>query len=317
VDQQIKKLIWLVVFSMVLSACEGVFGTLTPTPTPGVTPCPPNSNPYVTSIGSNLNAIYETCVKTAGDSVAYNNIQQQALTEFVNHVAYLTDTVEIQSGENTLRITITYISPELVHIIILNHYLYKRYLDYSGKLNEQVQSHIARIIGRNEYVFFISFSASNYTNNQIGTFIFPLKELKLTSTNNETVLPMHDDHFLKKPIDLKDGPKYGFFYYPMAVQQNGPCETILDNNYDTSIELSIPGIVISEKEMGSQSWHYKIAPLIDMTNISGTHQNRFSLPLLPDQFSPKTSMLTATNAESYEFWLALSRIIWLEITQDS
>lgn len=308
-----NRCIWLILLSILFSACGN--GDIA-TPTSGITPCPPGSNVYVSPISQNLIDLYENGVASAGDSTAYGNVQLQAFNELVNHVYYLSDSVDIQSGEKTVRITITYISPELAHIILVNHYLYKRYINFSGKFKEQVPNHVSRMIGRNEYVFFITFTASFYTDNPKSIIIFPLKELKLINTNNTAVTPVHDDHNFEKPFDLTNGPRYGFFYYPMAIIQNGPCQTVLDRNYDTSIELSVPKVFINEDDMGSHSWDYKLAPLIDMTSVSGAHQNKFSLPLLIDQFVPRTSTLTVMNIESQDFWAALARIIWAETTLD-
>jgi hypothetical protein len=175
---------------------------------------------------------------------------------------------------------------------------------------------MSRIVGRNEYVFFMTFMASAYTNNTISIIKFPLKQLDLTNTNNANVIPVHDDHILENPIDLKNGPEYGFFYFPIASIQNGACQAALDKNYDTRIVLSVPSIVINDTNMGPQTWEYKYAPLIDMTNVSGLRQNRFSLALSADQFAPKTSKLTALNLESPDFWAGLARLIWAETTLD-
>lgn len=285
-------------------------------PTSGATPCPPESNPYATPISDSLVALYEKAITASGDSTAYSNVQLEVFNKLVNDVYYLSDSVDMHSGEKTIRITITYISPELLHTIIVNHYLYKRFFNFSGKLKEQIPVHLSMMVGRNEYAFFITFTASAYTDNPKITFDFPLKELKLTNTNNATFIPAHDDYNLEKTIDLTSSPQYGFFYYPMAVVQNGSCQMVLHKNYDTNVVLNIPSIIISDKDMGLQSWDYKLAALIDMTNVSGVHQNKFSLPLLIDQFSPKTSIFTASIIESPEFWAALARIIWLETTLD-
>ena len=55
----------------------------------------------------------------------------------------------------------------------------------------------------------------------------------------------------------------------MASIQNGACQAALDKNYDTRIVLSVPSIVINDTDMGPQTWEYKYAPLIEMTNVSG------------------------------------------------
>jgi hypothetical protein len=203
-----------------------------------------------------------------------------------------------------------------VHIIIVNHYLYKRYTHFSGRLNEQASSHVSGIVRRDEHVFFMTFTASSYVNNTTSIIRFPLEQLKLTNTNDTTTIPAHDDHNLEVPLILKNGPEYGFVYFPMAVIQNEICQAVLDKNRDTRIVLSVPSIVINDTDMGSQSWEYKYAPLIDMTNISDVHQNKFSLALPADQYAPKMSTLTTVDLESPFFWADLARIIWLETTLD-
>lgn len=309
-----KNAIWFVLISTLISACGSVAAAA---PATGTAPCKLESNPYIiTPINQNLINIYENGVVFVGDANAYNTIRQQGFNELVNHVYSLSDSVDIQSGDKTFRITITYISPELIHIIIVNHYLYKRYTTFSGKLNEQVTNHISRIVGRDEHIFFMTIMASLDENNTANNITLPLKQLELINTHNAKTTPEHDDHILENPINLRNSSEYGFFYYPMAVIRNGTCQAVLDKNYDTRFVLSIPNIVINDTDTGPQSWRYEYAPLIDMSTMSGVHQNKFVVNLLIDQFSPKKSTLTTVDLESMDYWIALSRLIWLETTMD-
>ena len=311
-----KNLIWLILFSIFLSACDAA--AVLATPTQDVTPCsPPDSNAYlVTPINQNIIDIYENGVTSVNDTNAYNTNRLKAFNELVNHVYSLSDSVDIQSGAKTIRITITHIDPELVHIIVLNHYLYKRYTDFSGKLNDQMPYHMGRIARRNEYVFFVTFMESAYTDNTASVIDFPLEQMELTNTNNTNISRTHDDHNLENSITLNNSIEYGFVYFPMAVIQNGVCEPVLDANYDTRIMLSIPSIVINDNDTGSHTWEYDYAPLIDMTNVPGTHQYKFSLGLFVDQFTPKVIKPPSMSLESPDFWVAMSRTIWLETTLD-
>ena len=93
---QYQKLIWLIFFSILLSAC----GDAITVPTPGTTPCAPENNAYSIPISQNLIDLYENGVKSIGDPTTYNNIRQQAFNELVNLVYYLSDSVDIQSGGN-------------------------------------------------------------------------------------------------------------------------------------------------------------------------------------------------------------------------
>ena len=307
-----KRLLWFgFISALFLNACSAV-----ETASPSPVACPPEQNAYITPINQNLINIYENAVTSVGNTTDYNNIRQQAFNELVNHVYYLSDSVDIETEEKTFRITITHINPELVHIIVVNHYLFKKYTNFSGRISEQMNNHLSGIIERNEHVFFITFTASSYVNGKPSTVSFPLRKLKLTNTDNTITIPEHDDHNLEVSIVLENGPDYGFAYFPMAVIQNGNCQAVLDKNRDTRIVLSIPNININDTDMGAQSWEYKYAPLIDMRNVSGEHQNLFSLTLPADQLAPRMSALTASDVKSPIFWADLARIIWLETTLD-
>ena len=70
------------------------------------------------------------------------------------------------------RITITYISPEIAQLIVINHYLYKRITNLTGRLEEQVKSQMAGIVNRNEHIFFVTIMAPPSTDGI--TLMFPL-----------------------------------------------------------------------------------------------------------------------------------------------
>ena len=217
-----KKVIWFVLISMLISACGQAVAAAPPL---YPSSCPPNNNPYLDPINQNLINIYEAGAGFVNEAVTYTGFRQQAFNELVNHLYYSSDSVDIPVEGKTIRITITYISPELIHIIIVNHY--KGKTEFSGRLYEQVQSQIAGILENNEHIFFMTITASLYgydTTNNTPIFInFPLDQLGLTNTNDITVTPERDDHNLENPIVLSNNPEYGFFFYPMAIIQNGSC----------------------------------------------------------------------------------------------
>lgn len=152
------------------------------------------------------------------------------------------------------------------------------------------------------------------SNNNV-RILFPLSSLELTNTNNLTVYTEHDDHNLERPIVLSNEPEYGFFSFSISVTKDGICQNVLNKN-DTRIVLSVPRITINENEIGPQSWEYEYAPLIDMTTVSTNHQQKFSVAFPVEQYSPNKSSLPQTDLESSDFWVSLTRIIWLETTLD-
>lgn len=139
----------MVLIGTLISAC----GTAAAAPPSRPSPCPPDSNVYADNIDQQIVNIYENGVAYFNDKGVYNNYRQQAFNELLNQIYISTDSVDISTGDKTIRITITYISPELIHLIIINHYLYKGIINFTGRLNEQVRNQISRIINRNEHIF--------------------------------------------------------------------------------------------------------------------------------------------------------------------
>lgn len=301
-----KCLIWLIFTSILISAC----GEAAAAPATRFEPCTPDKNSYADPIDSNLVRSYETGIASIGNPSEFDRIRQEVFRELVNRVYDWTDSIVIDTGQRKIEITITYIRPELVHLIVINHYLFIRNNNFTGRLDEQVKSQLSRIMARNEHIFFIVFIASQSNNHM--TVNFPLSELELTNTSNLTVRREHDDHNLEKPIFLQSELEYGFFYFPMAVINNGICQTVIDKARDTSILISAPSITIDGTNYGQQSWKYKYSPLIDMTSVSPISNNKFQVVQPVDQISPIMGTLSPDNKEDQIFWIALARIIWLE-----
>jgi hypothetical protein len=312
--------VFLIAICIMFSAC-GELPVAAPAHLP---PCYPAQNAYAAPIHSNFIDIYDRGVASVNDIGRYNSTRQEAFNELVNQVYHWSDSVEINNdttGKKTFRITITYVSPELIHLIILNHYLYKGISYPPGKVEAQVRGHMSKIIENEEHIFFIMFMAPPSADST--TIEFPLNGLILTNASNLPVYVNHDDHNLEGSISLKTGLEYGFFYIPMTVTKDGRCQTVLDKNHDTRIVLSIPKITINGANAGPQTWEYKYAPLIDLTTISPVQPYPFSLVQQMDQISPdtkqlssRTSQLVSTDLEDDGYWAAIARFLWYETTFD-
>ena len=305
-----KRLICLILFSILLSACGDV-AAAAPT---RFEPCTPEKNSYTNPIASYFVDRYEKGIASIGNPGEFDIIRQDVFRELVNRVYDWTDSVVIDTGQGKIDVTITYVRPELAQLIVINHYLFERNNNFTGNLNEQVKSQLSGLIARNEHIFFIAFIAPP-SNNRV-TINFPLSELELTNTSNLTVGREHDDHNLEKPIFLQNELEYGFIYIPMAVLKNGICQTVIDKDRDTSILISVPSITIDGTNYGQQSWKYKYSPLIDMSSISPNSNNKFQFDQPVDQISPAMGSLSPDNTDNQDFWIMLTRIIWSETTLD-
>lgn len=302
----------LIVLSMLISACEGV-ALAAPA---NLDPCPPEKNPYTNPIDRFLVEDYEHAVASMSDIGTYNSYQQQAFYKLVNRVYDWTDSVVINTGEKKIEIAITYLGPEVAQSVVINHYLYKRNNNFTGRLDEQVQSHLEGIIRRNEHIFFITFITPP-SNNAV-TIESPLSGLELTNTNNLTVRKGHSDHNLERSILLQNGGEldYGFVFFPIAVLKDGNCQTVLDEKRDTSMVISVPSLNINGTDYGAQSWRYKFSPLIDLSSLSDTYKGVLSLNQPVDQITPAKGSLSPGGKDDPSYWITLARIIWLETTLD-
>jgi hypothetical protein len=310
VNHQRKTLIWLILLSALVSAC----GEVAAAPAPQLEPCLPGQNPYADSVDSFLLGIYENGVASINDVGQYNNYRQQAFQELVNQVRDWTDSVVINIGDRNIEIAITYFSPEVAHAVVINHYLYVRNNNFTGRLDEQVKMQLAGIIDRNENIFFITFITTP-SNNTV-TIDFPMGELELTNISNLTVKKEHDDYNLEKPILLQTELEYGFVYFPMAVIKDGICQTVFDKTRDTSVVISAPRVVINGLTIGPQSWKYKYGPLIDMSSLSGGGNNELAITQPVDQITPAMGSLSPGNKNDQNYWISIARMIWMETTLD-
>ena len=118
----------LIVLAIMLNGCGDV-AAAAPTHFP---PCPPTENAYTNPIEPNYISLYENSIVHSNDSALYDNDREAAFKELVNRVYDWSDTVDINTEGKNIRIAITYISPEIAQLIVINHYLYKRSLISQG-----------------------------------------------------------------------------------------------------------------------------------------------------------------------------------------
>jgi hypothetical protein len=314
-----KRSTCFILLTILLAACGNV-AIEAPHSIPPPSDCIPDDNPYNAPLEGKLQIIYDNWVDSSYDIGASSIYRQQAFGELVNYVNQWSDSVDIPIENFTVRISITYIHPELVQAVIVNHYLFRNDKSFKGKLDDQIKVHMKDIAARNEHIFFITFMAfDTESKTAVDAPIiinFPVRDLQLTNTSNVSIYKQHDDHHLENPINLNEGLEYGFIYYPMGVTQNGACQAVLDEKRDTRVVLRIPKVTINNADKFPRAWEYKYAPLIDIGTYSSAQNLASSEPPLIDQLTPYVPGQTPLVLEEPGFWNSLARLIWLETTLD-
>jgi hypothetical protein len=217
-------------------------------------------------------------------------------------------------GANKARIAITYLSPELLEAVLQNHIL--AHAPHRVNVWETIQKELDQVYRRDELIFLVTVIPDSQASSRHTIDLNP-RQLILRNTNDYAVAPMHDDHNLEIPIDLSDGPEFGFINYPISVTINGGCENILDRESNTKINIETQTILVDSVSKGPYVWMIHYAPLVE-TGIS------FFNPQYPDGITAVDPAMflplpapPITDEEDVNFWRDFGRFIWGQITLEN
>lgn len=310
----------LIFFSIALNACapaasaQSLFAS----------PCHPptvEGNIYRQSVQPVLGSYYQNAFNNPNDLQFYQSMQHEAIKLLATQTERWSDSIDIALGTKYVRMTVTYLSPELVQTVILNHYLFRSNSAYNnGTFNAQVLAAMETIANRNEHLFFVTLTASTYEQaTSYGEQIIvqlPLESLVLTNSSGIQVIPQHNDHNLEQRLDLTFVPAHGYFSFPMAIDVNGNCEFLLDKAYTTHLVLSIPYIEINGIRYETRPWMFDYAPPLGIALDPNPLENRLQVERDLNHFCPCNDLPVSITPMNAEYWENLGRFIWHEMTLD-
>ena len=251
----------------------------------------------------------------------YETTQHEAIKLLATQTKRWSDAVDINLEGKYVRMTFTYLSPELIHTIILNHHIFRKNSSFmNGTFERGLISRMEKISGRNEHIFLVMLTASAYGEQTSYTdpviIHLPLRSLVLTSSSNVRVIPQIDDHNLEERIDLTYFPAHGYFAVPMAVMVNGNCEFLLDNTNNMHLVLSIPYIEVNGTRYQTRPWLFEYAPFLTIALDPNAIENMVQVEKHIEHFSPSHDLPLSVTPVTPEYWEQLARFIWHEVTQD-
>lgn len=216
------------------------------------------------------------------------------------------------SGET--RITITYISPELLQAVFLNDVLKNRFPTF-GFL-EHLQGKLNQIAERDELLFLVTIASKNNSFNTTSHAIkIPIEEMVLQNAENVTVVHAHDDHNLAQIIDTSSAPIFGYLGYPLSLVSAEQCSWILDPKYNTTIVITVPYIQLDNNNSpNSYFWTIPYAPLIEPVLPTVTAIQPLPLIYDPSQYPMTPLQLPPTDASQSSYWDEFARFIWGQVT---
>jgi len=304
---------WLCVWALVLVSC--VPNTSQTVSNPSVCDPPSDKNPYLIDPNTPASQILAYPVNSNSEKL-YASLEAIALK-----TRRWSDLVDIHlSAGDTLRITITFISPEVAQEAYLAEILYRNI--FVQNFDTSSKTILGEIGNRNEFMFLVTIAATNYedaSNGNANVVQIPIDQMVLTNSAGLSVKPNHRDDNLAENIYLSRGAQSGYVAYQMGVKNKDQCDLLLDPQWNNKIVISIPGLQVNNIDYGPRTWTIESNPLFDSNMPPAAplfsippdfDKNRLSPLLVPP--SPHTNNLVPDAT----YWEDMARFIWREITLD-
>ena len=223
-----------------------------------------------------------------------------------------TETVKLDDAENKVRITLTFISPQLLQAVYLNQVLKDGY-PASGFL-EQLQSMLNNVAARDELLFLLTISPLSSINPIHHTVELPIDSIVLNNSENLQVSHSHDDHNLAQPFDTSSDAIFGYLAFPFTQLVNSECKWILNPKFNTNIVVTMPYLKVDGNKNGiSYSWTIPYTSLINQT-VTLDALN-FNPPPGYDFTQVTPSSLPPTDISSPSSYdESFAKFIWKQIT---
>lgn len=304
------------VLSTLMSACMP-----TSLQTPQTEPCIPTDsiiNPYQTEPAPWLWEIYSRPARLdlppgsqpllEAKYAAYTTLGRQTKrwSSFVD--------IDLPNSEK-VRITVTYLSPQLLGIIHVNQMLLSGATTYNqDDFENRIKAGMATIAKRNESLFLLTISSSKVTEDNVITFNFPVSEMELTNSSKKMVYPSRYDHSLDHYIRLVDEAFPGFVAYQLTVKDEGGCKLLLDPLWDTTISIHINELTLNGSSREQQTWTIRYAPPVD-----DGYPDEIPNFFLPTQWPDFNLYIPAGTVPDLapvtdEYWQQMGCYIWEQVT---
>lgn len=284
-------------------------------------PTPPSSiNPSVCTPKSPTSNIYRIATPFATVPQNDKNQSLDTLTKLVKNWSSSYDIVMEQN--QVIRITVIFISPEIIQRIIYNQFLYYP----TGNLQETITNGMNSIAKRDEFIVLVIITAfdNNITpiGKDIATLDIPVKEITLTNTADKVIHPNHDDHVLDEIIHIRNNEfKAGFLGYPIAVGDETHCTEIMDPKWTTSVTIKMPSYNINGTNITNPIiWDISYRSLIDLgsppgvLNIDNLQSNNVTdfQPLIAPP-PPDTNLSEVNSTYLNDYWHKMARFVWWQV----
>jgi len=324
---------FLLICTFAVSGCDAFEKVVGPLPPPEGSYCPlqagSEESPYQHAV--ELAATQMPDFSSAFPSSHIDSIiaRQGAFSQLRRNAEHLSDQVDIVANDtNMARITVTYLDPELIQYIILNHYLNDPIPNNEmniNNFNSVLNQIMKRLANRNEILFLVTITSPFYFeqayNSNVLTVQLPITEMKLINGSGREVKPSHPDYILNAPIDITHGPASGIVAYPVAVINQGRCTPSIDK-WTNSITLVLPKVTLGTTEFTSPVWNipYRSLLMSDDNYPTPTYDPRMETPISKLDAPPTPHWIPNAKDDPTDpilYWNEMGIYIWNYMINES
>ncbi len=222
---------WAIV--LLLVGCELPGPELIPTPTsvpptPLPTKCKPpigfyqKTNDEMSAMPHRANSIAEAIyvnaltARNTGDEASLARERSKALQLLAYETLRWSRVQDIPKNGKKLRLILTFISPELIHAVMLNYVISNNLSLPNNNFREYTQGILQRMDGKREYAFLLSLQAELPENTGMEIEFRPQKIFLKNSEGIQTLAAKFDDFLMRKFDMASSNQRVGFINSPYA-----------------------------------------------------------------------------------------------------
>jgi hypothetical protein len=236
------------------------------------------------------------------------------------------DFVDVKlSDADVVRITITYLSPQLIETILLNDLLQNHdIMDPPELFKANMLKRLTRTRNRSEVLFLITITSTRYKSGPNGEPVIsvhiPLKSLILTNSSNQNANTKRGDNSIDQFIQLAHGPVSGIIGYQMTVKNGNNCSYLLDPQVNNTISIHLEELEINGIKRDPQTWTIRYQSLLGVDGLDVKPQYVDINPIpehwIPSSDAPQPVVdIPVTITEVWNpYWEAMGRYLWEQVT---
>ena len=226
------------------------------------------------------------------------------------------------NDNQVVRITLTFIHPDLVEIILLNHSLAQPSNINRDQFANELKIQLGKLADYNELFFLVTVTDSSYkpliTEKDVVVLSIPARDITLMNSKKEYVAPSHYDPPLGQNIQISRKHLSGYVAFPMFVKdKNDQCVLMLEPPSNTTITVGATNIKLSTTSGNVSNhqltWFIRYHSLLDI-NIVPTPAIVSDQNIAPEccHAPPTPDIAKLPTDEEYwnSYWVEIARYVW-------